>query len=212
VKVGLSKRGFNLIELVVIIAIVAVLFALLVPMTRNARPRAKRIACINNQRQIGLRFRIFAADHENNFPMTISTNMGGSKEFVNRLETFRHFEATSKDRSATWTLICPTDIRNSAETPTQLSNTNLSYFVTLNAVATNTSMVLIGDRNITTNKQAFVNGIYTLSTNAELEWTDSMHVRCGNIGYVDGSALHVTSPKLRGYLEASETIHRLGVP
>jgi len=46
--------GFTLIELLVVIAIVAVLIALLLPAVQAAREGARRAACQNNLRQIGL--------------------------------------------------------------------------------------------------------------------------------------------------------------
>jgi prepilin-type N-terminal cleavage/methylation domain-containing protein len=47
-------RGFTLIELLVVIAIIAVLIALLLPAVQQAREGARRAACRNNLKQIGL--------------------------------------------------------------------------------------------------------------------------------------------------------------
>lgn len=58
-----SRRAFSLIELLVVIGIIAILLALLMPALRRARIQAQTIACLSNQRQIGIAMMIYANEN-----------------------------------------------------------------------------------------------------------------------------------------------------
>ena len=65
----MKKKGFTLVELLVVISIIALLLAILMPSLQKAREQAKLVVCGSNLHQWGVVCFNFAADHDGYMPL-----------------------------------------------------------------------------------------------------------------------------------------------
>ena len=69
-----NRRAFTLIELLIVIAILAILAALLLPALNKSKATAQTVGCENNLRQLQLGWHMYADENNDALPMTLLDN------------------------------------------------------------------------------------------------------------------------------------------
>lgn len=206
------RAGLTLVEGTVVLAILAIAGALYLSTLSRGYTRSSRIGCVGNLKQVGLSFRLWANDHADEFPF-FSTTSNSSRSFVTTQQVFRHFQVMSNELVTPKILRCRADkTRATATNFNQFLNTNLSYFVGLDAREDDPQQILSGDRNITggTWSGGFLR---TLTPRGEAGWTAEMHQFNGNVGLADSSVQQFSTNGLRQHLAGlTNAVIRLAVP
>jgi len=70
----LSSSAFTLVELLVVIAVIAILAAMLLPVLAQGKQRAKRIQCLNNQREMAMTWVLYAGDNNDSLVLNGQCN------------------------------------------------------------------------------------------------------------------------------------------
>ena len=125
------------------------------------------------------------------------------------------FLVMSNELSTPKILSCPADyLRVMASSfDNGLSNSNVSYFIGVDAEETQPQMLLLGDDNFLVNGQPVRPGVVSLATNAPVAWSTARHNQQGNIALADGSVHTLSSSKLRESLSWGGTnVIRLAFP
>jgi len=61
-------RGFTLVELLVVMAVIAILAAMLLPVLSQARVQARSVSCVSNLRQLATASLMYAQDYDEALP------------------------------------------------------------------------------------------------------------------------------------------------
>ena len=70
-----GERGFTLIEMMIVVAIIAILVAILVPNFMRARAQAQTAACEANLKEIATALELYQTDHQQYPDVTAATNV-----------------------------------------------------------------------------------------------------------------------------------------
>ena len=201
-------------ELIAVVIVLIVIISMLIPTGPSSRLKGERIACVNNLKQIGTAYRIWANDHGDEYPFAASRTNGGWGELLNSRAGANCWTnyMVMKDELGTSprSLTCPSDERKPVASLSEITNNDsVSYFVGIQASDHLPQSILAGDRNLGPGMDpdkdfgfslpdGFGNDVIVRDPSC---WSLKMHssansTGAGNILLGDGSSQQVTSRAL----------------
>jgi prepilin-type processing-associated H-X9-DG protein len=208
------NHGLTLMETVAVAFVLVIMVAIFLPALN--RPKHKHyINCTNNQKQIGLSFRLWEGDNNDKYPMAVSVTNGGAMEAVLGGNPMWVFQVMSNELSTPRLLVCPedTDRQSATNFTCLLTAKNVSYFVNPDAIEANPQDIMGGDDNLEINSLRVKSGLSIISSNSPVTWSADRHKFSGNIAFADGSVQGMNNSELANWLRSTNfTTMRLAIP
>jgi len=220
-----SGNAFTRLELLSVLAAVALLGVIAAPVLATPRQRSDRVLCANNLRQIGAAMQLWANDHGDAIPQEVTLAEGGTFGHPLAANAWLHFSWLSNELTSPRVLFCPSDQGQPAHdfsgAPTggylhpNFANRATSYLLshpitsgTRDVFSTPPFGVLAADRNVRSvglvSCSRFNAARYAILSFADpgFSWDTNLHDNAGNVLSADGRVAQVNNEGLRAYLKA----------
>jgi competence protein ComGC len=209
-----TNHALALVEVLMVIAVLAVLVAIILPGLAAAKRKSSRLGCVNYLKEIGLAYRVWEGDNGDKYPMSVSVTNGGSMELVATGNVVACFQVMSNELSTPKILHCPEDmVHIGTDSFAGLASSNISYFVGLDAHETDPATLLSGDDNFEIGGAPVKSGLLEISSNTPIAWSAARHKFQGNIAIADGSVQSANNSILPSWFDpAGLATNRLAIP
>jgi prepilin-type processing-associated H-X9-DG protein len=213
--------AFTRLDLLAILAGVAIMGLVALPLMAGSKPRGERVACLNNLRQLGVAWNLWAGEHGNRYPWRTSLANGGTSMHPLMNNPWLHFSWISNELRTPKVLTCPSDTprRTAADFSAEpdkgllngsIRNDCLSYFIGLDSLAEWPMHWLSGDRNVRfasfsacssgarfAASFAISRATQTVVAPVDAGWTNNMHGNSGNVLFTDGRVEELSNDGFR---------------
>jgi prepilin-type processing-associated H-X9-DG protein len=198
------------VDVIVVVGVVGVL-SLVLFVSMRKRLNYGQTECIYNLKTIYTEYANYRDAHGK--PVTqVSTNDGGTLEFADQQGNASiHFRAFASGEMPAHYLVCPLDKHVQAAKPNELTNTNLSYFLSVNPPVENARWVLSGNRNLFFADDANLADAHP----RKAAWNpdQGLHGETGYVLFLDGSVTRADSVAVNKFFnEDGNQTNRIAIP
>ena len=211
-----TNRAFTRLECVAVLAVLALLGVLALPLLAATRADSDRAGCFNNLRQLGRAITVWGDDRDGVPPWITFVSRGGTRPDGGAFKAgaaWYEFTTLSNELVTPRLLACPADtgVKAAAEFSNHGTRGYMgtgqralatSYFINMDNVGATPLMVVVGDRNLrslgTTACARGVNNADLINLNipSPVLWTNAVHGWAGHALRTDGSVVFADTKML----------------
>lgn len=206
-KIARTRRAFTLVELLVIVAIIALLSSLLLASTSRLKVQRDKVLCMQNMREVFYWVELYAQENGGSLPAPLTNLSTGQTSWWTLVGLFKNPKYSTTDPTLNAMYQCPVAKRtfpagNTMRTyglNTEGQSATLSMPIVRNTMPSTTLLVIDIKRNSGSDSYPYFR--YT-QTPYFTEWVDARHDGLFNALFLDGHVelLSPTDPQAKLYI------------